>query len=241
MARTAFTLIELLVVITIIAVLAALLLPGISTVRAMAHDVACRSNLRQLGIAAVAYADDHQGILPAHPAGGNPPEARQYFWPRTLAPYLGYRWEWDEPYDWNRSTTIVPVYRCPANGYAAGSWIATQRRLTGIHFIIHGEMSRRAPSPRWTYIDRIQRPSHQAIFMDMNTSGSSWGIEVVNQDLWGWGTSTVTRDPPMPMSFRHRGRTNMVMVDGRVAAYRDPASSAPLRERWAYHLPVDGP
>jgi prepilin-type N-terminal cleavage/methylation domain-containing protein/prepilin-type processing-associated H-X9-DG protein len=59
-----FTLIELLVVVSIIAVLAALLLPAIRIVRDAAHGAACASNLRQLGMGFHGYADDNDGRFP---------------------------------------------------------------------------------------------------------------------------------------------------------------------------------
>jgi prepilin-type N-terminal cleavage/methylation domain-containing protein/prepilin-type processing-associated H-X9-DG protein len=62
--RRGFTLIELLVVIGIIAVLMAILLPTLSKARRGARDVACASNLRQIGLALRAYAADHKDSLP---------------------------------------------------------------------------------------------------------------------------------------------------------------------------------
>jgi prepilin-type N-terminal cleavage/methylation domain-containing protein len=62
--RSGFTLIELLVVISIIAVLAALLLPAIGMVRDSAKRTRCESNLRQLALAMQGYAADNDGLLP---------------------------------------------------------------------------------------------------------------------------------------------------------------------------------
>jgi len=60
----AFTLIELLVVIAILGILAALLLPALSRAREAARRIACASNLRQIGIAFKAYANEHHGRFP---------------------------------------------------------------------------------------------------------------------------------------------------------------------------------
>ncbi|MBN8527336.1 MAG: prepilin-type N-terminal cleavage/methylation domain-containing protein [Planctomycetes bacterium] len=62
-AQRAFTLIELLVVISIIAVLAAMLLPAIKLVRASALGIRCGNNLGQINIASGVYSEDWNGML----------------------------------------------------------------------------------------------------------------------------------------------------------------------------------
>ncbi len=62
--RRGFTLIELLVVIAIIGLLAALLFPALSTALERARRGACRSNLRQLGLAKMQFMESNGGWYP---------------------------------------------------------------------------------------------------------------------------------------------------------------------------------
>ena len=58
----AFTLVEMLVVISIIAILAALLMPGLMSSLASARTVSCNNNLKQMYYAAALYEQDYGGL-----------------------------------------------------------------------------------------------------------------------------------------------------------------------------------
>ena len=64
MKRHGFTLIELLVVIAILGLLAAVLFPVFAKVRENGRRTACLSNERQIGMAVMQYATDHDDIYP---------------------------------------------------------------------------------------------------------------------------------------------------------------------------------
>ncbi|MDA3963207.1 MAG: type II secretion system protein [Planctomycetota bacterium] len=107
--RPGFTLIELLVVVSIIAILAGLLIPVIAMARASAMRVACVNNLRQVGMAASCYADDHAGLLPAEDNAGAAHPNQSSAWFYRLPPYLGGETVQD------RSTVFqCPVFTWPA-------------------------------------------------------------------------------------------------------------------------------
>ena len=65
-----FTLIELLVVIAIIAILAAILFPVFARAREAARKATCLSNLKQIALAAIMYAQDYDEVLPAACSSG---------------------------------------------------------------------------------------------------------------------------------------------------------------------------
>jgi prepilin-type N-terminal cleavage/methylation domain-containing protein/prepilin-type processing-associated H-X9-DG protein len=84
--RRGFTLIELLVVIAIIAILAAILFPVFARAREKARQASCLSNVKQMGVAVLMYAQDYDEIYVDARWWGTAPN--NYFWCDRIGPYM---------------------------------------------------------------------------------------------------------------------------------------------------------
>lgn len=106
----AFTLIELLVVVSIISLLIALLLPSLGKSKESARMVSCASLLRQLGMAAFAYAPDYHGyLLPqSAPSPQGPGNRFEWYQNKHLHASLGLK----PPAGWNYYN-MPPGMICP--------------------------------------------------------------------------------------------------------------------------------
>jgi prepilin-type N-terminal cleavage/methylation domain-containing protein/prepilin-type processing-associated H-X9-DG protein len=113
-----FTLIELLVVIAIIAILAAILFPVFAQARDKARQATCLSNLKQIGLGLMMYAQDYDENLPGSGVNANCHPLHNVNWQTcgpggSDTPYVLYGWAlWVkmlDPYTKNKG-----VFACPS-------------------------------------------------------------------------------------------------------------------------------
>lgn len=89
-----FTLMELLVVIAIIAILAAILFPVFARARENARRSSCQSNLKQIGLGFLMYAQDYDSNFPRIGFGAGElitfPDGQvaNPYWPARIYPYI---------------------------------------------------------------------------------------------------------------------------------------------------------
>lgn len=136
------TLVELLVVIGIVGLLAGLLLPAVQAARERARAARCANNLRQLALAAQAFASDAGGFPPAYgatgPISGSERVLVSYPVHCLLLPYLDQRATFDafnfDNFDPGRretpflpchetvARTRIDVFLCPSDGHEQAGW-----------------------------------------------------------------------------------------------------------------------
>ena len=216
----AFTLVELLVVIMIITILIALLLPALARARAIANQVVCASDQRQLVIAMTMYLDDNDGIFPMAgypvygvqiPSGAQVQNPGVLYWGDLLAPYLGGRTPTPETSPWyyffdgSPLTSSKAVLACP-------SLTASQAFSTAFNGIGY-DANALAPlnyggiwQPNGRSINTVRDPSQIMIFADAQFSWPNGQLTGSN----GIGAG----DLIVP---RHLGAANFAYVDGHVA------------------------
>lgn len=150
--KRGFTLIELLVVIAIIAILVAIILPAVQQARAAARRAACKSNLKQIGLALHNYVDVH-GVFPPGGLDEQVTNRESWGWGAFILPQLDRKPLFDKMAvnerrltevladtspDSGRTLlqTVLSIFICPSDETSPGSRMDGGRMNggTGRHF-----------------------------------------------------------------------------------------------------------
>ncbi|MEO0588870.1 MAG: type II secretion system protein, partial [Planctomycetota bacterium] len=218
----AFTLIELLVVISIIALLIGILLPALGAARDTARTMVCLTQQRDIGMAADAYAIDHDAELPTHggPNGERVFNGKNVRWPNLINPYYGKS-------DKGSTADVADFdhYYCPENlrinpdALAIGSY--------GYNVFFHGQevpgnFFNPGKQRTWRSKDQIDNPAELPLWGDTGvtdptglgeTGGYSMGYSgphAIAEVNYGWD-GPVNNGGPSP---NHNGATNYLFADG---------------------------
>jgi prepilin-type N-terminal cleavage/methylation domain-containing protein/prepilin-type processing-associated H-X9-DG protein len=213
----AFTLIELLVVIAIIGILAALLLPVLSSAKMRAQGIKCRSNLKQLQLGWIMYNDDNGSRIPQNiasdfmgftdnPLQTNAQPGQIYAswvlgdagsspnWTNDLLITHGLIW----PY-----VTQIGLYKCPADP-------TVRERNYSMNAWMDGMTPWNSLCVDYIKVTDIAKPSQSMVFIDENPN-------TINDGYWAQDPTQRTQWIDSPAHYHNSG-ANMSFADGHAEA-----------------------
>ena len=242
-ASSAFTLAELLVVIAVVAILATLLISGISEAKSKGHSISCLSHERQLIVAWHVYADENEGRV-----------AKNYGIDRTLqtiADGTYQNWvnnvlDWStDPMNTNQALLFAgglgpylskqhEVYRCPADfvlspqqrnlGWSARVRSYSMNAMVGDagEFTTQGYNTNNPAYKQFFALTEIPQPSDIFVFIEEHPDSIRDGYFLNNAYSYQW------RD--LPASY-HSGGANLVFADGHAEYQRWKVGSTRVPSR----------
>jgi prepilin-type N-terminal cleavage/methylation domain-containing protein/prepilin-type processing-associated H-X9-DG protein len=227
-AFDAFTLVELLVVIMIVGVLASLLLPALSIVKAAAHATTCKNHLHQMGLALKMYLDENSSRYPLYVGSSGPSNGdatnssweTPVYWSSKLFLYY--------PVNWTNAGYLCPGYKgltrgpiAPNRGTRLGSYAYNARGSVVDYAYIDGQLGLGAKVALQAAVSESQVKVPSEMFAigesrydnakkNSYTSDSAGGLDRLECVV---GPFSSPFDPR-----RHAKRYNQLFCDGHVSA-----------------------
>jgi prepilin-type N-terminal cleavage/methylation domain-containing protein/prepilin-type processing-associated H-X9-DG protein len=234
--RQGFTLIELLVVIAIIAILAAILFPVFAQARSKARAASCLSNVKQLTLGMIMYAQDYDEVFPqwhwdcsfnapsCTAGGGFLPIANNgvSLWWNAIYPYV----------------KNAGVYNCPDNNYqfttrqdAHWGWFspnnATDAQMAGwgidraLWDVVIGYGAQEPQTYDHPKMAWMQVPAETLLIADMATSLTGW-------ECWDCYDANVSK----PENNYRLRRVAYPNGTGKAYFWTDPSWAGPFNPAW---------
>ena len=195
-----FTLIELLVVISIIAILAAMLMPAINLVRNNAKATKCANAQRQVMLAAFSYATDQEGGLPATRVLNT--SGVGVYWYVLVSDYIADK---VNPAAVNYAGTVIAG--CPEYTYDAANPTAYSYGINT--YLRYGDATPNANNQH----NRHGGSSNMAYWVEFNTATLTkvtTRLYFADTDAFWTGSSPPTSD----LDVRHAGKLVGTFLDG---------------------------
>jgi prepilin-type N-terminal cleavage/methylation domain-containing protein/prepilin-type processing-associated H-X9-DG protein len=192
--RRGFTLIELLVVIAIIAILAAILFPVFAKAREKARQTSCLSNLKQMGLAVLSYAQDYdERLIRANNApctyllpNGTVSLSTNMLWMYQVVPYMK-NWQ---------------IFNCPSSSER----LSETAYDSTLGYGFHGTAS------PWNLAGRS--------LGELNVPAETIVLADCNYYLTDWDTAATSDNGYPPLAIHNEG-ANCTFADGHAKWYRN--------------------